>query len=277
MQIIQLQEPTFKSWMFKSGENQVRLTEKLENCVCIDYRYSGDSSLFQLAHAVDCLRRGGVKEISLFCPYFPGARQDRACSIGDSLGAKVYADFINSLGFVRVDVLDAHSDVVPALVNNCFNHTNHRIVLDAIRKKDRSMKSYLVSPDAGANKKVFTLNDFLRYQGVHLEVIRADKKRNPENGKIEGTQVFANDLNGSVCFIVDDIISGGKTFMSLADELHSIGASGIHLIVSHHEGVASERELKEHHIDSLTCTNSLPASCITDSEFTTILPITPCL
>ena len=166
---LSLQDPVFKSWMFKSGENQVRLCKPLgTDTVEIDYRYTGDSSLFQLAHAVDCLRRHGVKRLSLFCPYFPGARQDRACAYGDSLGAKVYADFINSLGFERVRVFDAHSDVVPALINNCENRANYKFVADAIRKHGRTLQSYLVSPDAGANKKVFSLNECLRFDGIHL-------------------------------------------------------------------------------------------------------------
>lgn len=276
MQVIKLQDPTIKHWTFKSGENQTRLTELVSDQVKLDFRYSGDASLLRLAHAVDSLRRGGVTRLSLFCPYFPGARQDRACYEGDSLGVKVYADFINSLRFDDVEVFDAHSDVVGAVVNNCRVRPNHDFVVGCLEQAGLRWGAFnLVSPDAGANKKVFSLASHLRANKFGVAVVRADKKRNPENGEIEGTQVFADSLLGSTCVIVDDIISGGRTFTSLATELHRLGASRVLLIVSHHEGVASERALRENHIHGVYTTDSLPLACLNPSNFTHILPLTP--
>lgn len=276
LSVLNLNAPALKHWMFKSGENQVRLTEPIEGHVKIDFRYSGDASLFKLSHAVDCIRRNGVKNLSLFCPYFPGARQDRACYEGDSLGVKVYADFINSLRFDDVEVFDAHSDVVGAVVNNCRVRPNHGFVVSSLERAGLRWGAFnLVSPDAGANKKVFSLASYLRTKEFGVTVVRADKKRNPENGEIEGTQVFADSLLGSTCVIVDDIISGGRTFTSLATELHRLGASSVLLIVSHHEGIADERTLRESHIHGVYTTDSLPLACLNASDFTHILPLIP--
>jgi len=265
---IKIDSEHFKCWTFKSGENQVRLVNKPDGKTCIDFRYTGDQSLFVLAQAVDALRRSGLNNLNLFIPYFPGARQDRICANGDSLAVKVYADFINSLKFDSVEVFDPHSDVVCAVVNNSTATSNHVFVGKALEALDLA-NPVLVSPDAGANKKVFALAQLL----MASKVVRADKKRNPATGEITGTTVFEESLHHCDCVIVDDIISGGRTFMSLAEELMRKGASSVHLIVSHHEGVASEAALKSSGIASVTTTDSLPSACLSENNFTKIIQL----
>lgn len=269
--ILSLSDPAFKSLLFKSGENQVRAIGYFnsETPVTLDFRYIGDSSLFKLAQSADALRRLGVQKLNLFCPYFPGARQDRVCAPGDSLTIKVYADFVNSLKFDHVTVFDPHSDVTPALLDRVRVVNNHNFVEAVIEELD--LRNYLlVSPDAGANKKVFSLAAKLGFP----EVIRADKKRDPSTGSLTGTTVFSDNLNNRDCLIVDDIISGGRTFMNLAEELRKKNAGNIYLAVSHHEGVAQEPELRKSGITEVFTTDSLPLACLSpDSTYTKIVSL----
>ena len=257
-----------KSFTFKSGESQVQLLNQLSGSVEIFFYYRGDASLISLIMLVDALRSPGqlVTDISLVIPYFPGGRQDRRCNDGESFSARVYADIINALGFTEVTVFDAHSEVTAAVLNRCVVEKNHRFVQKAINSEP---KDYcLVSPDAGANKKVFGLAQYLGGP----RVIRADKIRDTKDGKIVDTEVFADDLTGLRLIIVDDIISGGRTFIELAKKLKQKNAAVIELITSHDEGIAEEHVLKDAGIDRFITTNSLTATRAT-TEFSKVFDI----
>ena len=259
---------TIKHFIFKSGENHIQLLNDYSgHQLDLFFQYSGDQSLFKLAMIVDALKRQGYVDLSLVIPYFPGARQDRVCNSGEALSVKVYADFINNMGFRKVSVFDPHSDVVAAVVNNCRVVKNHAFVAKAIEKHPSNY--VLVSPDAGANKKIF---DLAKHLGGP-RVIRADKIRNVVDGAIIGTEVYADDLTGETCYIVDDICSGGRTFVELAKKLKEKNAAKIILIVSHYEGVANKELLKQSGINNVITTNSLPNACMTSGDFLKVLNI----
>ncbi len=63
--------------------------------------------------------------------------------------------------------------------------------------------------------------------------IRADKSRNMATGQITETVVYADDLTGKACVIVDDLCDGGRTFIELAKVLRAKGAAKIALVVTH--------------------------------------------
>jgi ribose-phosphate pyrophosphokinase len=239
----------FQQMMFPSAENHVRIENEKEirvsDVVRFVFQYQQDSELVQLMMLVDAVRRlnNNVK-LHLNIDYFPGSRQDRVCYAGEALSVKVYADIINSLNFDKVYVVDPHSDVVGALVKNIHIISNTGFVesvLHLVLKEKRN--ATIISPDAGANKKIFNLCKQLNH--LDLTVVRADKKRDTKDGKILGTEVFVDDLQGEDCFIVDDIVSYGNTFMRLAEVLKQKGAGNIYLIVSHHEGVANVQKLRD--------------------------------
>lgn len=257
-----------KHFLFKSGENHVQLLNDYSGHeIDLFFKYGGDGSLFKLAMIVDALKGQGYVDLSLTIPYFPGARQDRVCNIGEALSVKVYADFINNMGFRKVSVFDAHSDAVAAVVNNCRVVKNWEFVRDHIC--EHSSNYSLVSPDAGANKKIFDLAKFLGGPNV----IRADKIRDVKDGKIIGTEVFAGDLSGQTLYIVDDIASYAGTFKALAKELKKKNAAKIILIVSHYEGVADKQSLKDSGIDKVITTDSLPNGCLVSDGFLEVAPI----
>lgn len=241
----------YTQFCFGAGENHIRLTQPTASKVRVLFRYQGDASVVQLMLLTDALKRAGATSIDLLVPYFPGARQDRVCNSGEPLSAKVYADLINSQGFSSVSVFDPHSDVTPALLNRVHVIKNHRFVSDAVAALGPAIT--LVSPDAGANKKIFELSAVLG----GLPVIRADKIRDVRDGKIIATEVFADTLQGRTCVIVDDICAGGRTFIELAKKLKEKAAERIVLVVSHYEGSANAALLQQSGIDQVICTDSL--------------------
>ena len=231
----------FKAFDFNGGEPHLQITEPLKDSdsVMITLRPQRFRDIGLLLLAVDALRRMGILHLELFIPYFPAARQDRVMVPGEPLSVKVYADLINAQNFRKVYVFDPHSEVTSALLNQVTVIYNHQFVKKCIgRKKDL----LLISPDGGALKKIYKVSQFLG--GV--PVVECSKIRDVKNGQLTGFTVYADDLEGKPCCIVDDICDGGGTFLGLAQKLKEKNSGPIYLIVSH--GIFSKgfEELKKH-------------------------------
>lgn len=112
---------------------------------------------------------------------------------------------------------------------------------------------YLISPDAGSNKKIYDLAKSIGYDG---EIIRCDKLRDIPTGQIIETIVYKNDLGGKDAIIVDDICDGGKTFIELAKVLKEKNVGKIYLVVTHGIFSAGFDSLGEY-FDGIYCTNSV--------------------
>jgi ribose-phosphate pyrophosphokinase len=64
-------------------------------------------------------------------------------------------------------------------------------------------------------------------------VVECSKSRDVKTGKLTGFKVYAEDLEGKDCLIVDDICDGGGTFIGLAGELKKKNAGNLYLAVTH--------------------------------------------
>ncbi len=218
----------FESFVFKGGEPHIKILEELmsEDEVTITIRIRSFNDVGMLLIATDALRRMEVENIHLVLPYFPAARQDRVMVVGESLSVKVYADIINAQNYKSITILDAHSEVAPALLNRVENISNHNFVTACLQNE----KDYvLISPDGGALKKIYKLSQFLN--GV--PVVECSKIRDVKTGRLSGFKVYAEDLEGKTCVIVDDICDGGGTFLGLAKELKEKKCGKLMLIVTH--------------------------------------------
>lgn len=218
----------FENFVFNGGEPHIKILEELttEDELTITTRIRRFNDVGMLLVATDALRRMDVEKIHLVLPYFPAARQDRVMVAGESLSVKVYSDLINAQDYRSVTILDAHSEVTPSLLNRVKNIPNHQFVTACLQNE----KDYiLISPDGGALKKIYKLAQFLN--GV--PVVECSKMRDVKTGKLSGFKVYADNLEGKTCVIVDDICDGGGTFLGLAKELKEKNCGKLILIVSH--------------------------------------------
>lgn len=222
-------EIAFEHFMFSGGEPHIKIHADFDRTtpVSVTQRLNSFNDLGLLCLATDALQRIGAKLDTLVIPYFPAARQDRVMIPGEPLSVKVYADIINTLNFKKVIVFDAHSEVTPALLNNCEVVTNHHFIQQVITKIAKEV--ILISPDGGALKKIYKVSEFLG----GIDVVECSKSRDVKTGKLTGFKVYENDLHGKACLIVDDICDGGGTFMGLAKELKNKNAGSLYLAVSH--------------------------------------------
>ena len=188
--------------------------------------------------ANQALKEIGVKSVSLYVPYFMGARSDRKFKEGGVNYLKsVICPIINSQEFSSVVTLDPHSDVLEACLNNYKKINNFELVRNSLTEIDNKNgaqdRIVLVSPDGGALKKIY---DVAEEFGVN-NIVTAMKHRDIKTGKITHTEVPLSDSRyyKDVNFvIVDDICDGGRTFIELAKAIREkVTDAKIYLVVTH--------------------------------------------
>lgn len=265
----------YKISQFPDGQQTVDLIQwndllRYEDAVKISSRLNSFKDLELIICATAAVRNiKPNREIALYVPYFMGARSDRKFVEGGVNYLKqVICPIINSLNFVTVITLDPHSDVLEACLNNyekLDNHTLAKYALSNIDNKNNAQERIcLVSPDAGAYKKIF---DVAKKFGIQ-NVITANKVRDMRTGKIISTEV--PNLPGSVgddlqYVIIDDICDGGRTFNELAKAIRAQRADAkIYLVVTHGIFSAGFKELSRN-FEHIYTTNSYRD--IADNEY----------
>lgn len=171
---------------------------------------------------VDALTMRGNPPIILNLPYVPGARQDRMNSEGDYLFTlKSVAKMINDRNFLEVFVLDPHSDVTCALLNNARAVSAREIIRKHL-SYCHGLWDAVVAPDAGAAKRAGDVAQLLQ-----IPVYQAWKTRDIKTGKITGFGMekpkLPNDRETGHLLVVDDICDGGGTFVGLGGIISTYG------------------------------------------------------
>jgi len=259
------------SFLFSGGECHVRLPSVSRRAVTVYAQLTNSDAIMELLLVADALKRQtpGV-DIDLTIPYFPYARQDRVCNPGEAFSLKVMARLINSLGCKTVTIYDPHSDVTSALIDRCVVKS----LVDLIKPTQLvdfivTNQLTIVSPDAGAEKKVHAVAQFIYDLYPAIDIVHASKIRNTADGKIISTQV-AGQIKYQDYLILDDICDGGKTFIELAKKLKKLGARNIYLYVSH--GIFSKGfdELRKY-FSHLFCYQTVNCTVPVDINFLTLL------
>ena len=217
---------------FPDGTQSIVFPDYIPTSEMIDlsWFYDSDEELFTLACVMDWLKRKKAPFVRLFLPYVPNARMDRIKEENQNFSLKIFANFINSLGFDRVDVFNVHSNVSEALINNIYTTLPEGDVYRVINKYNPDV---IFFPDEGACKRYSDLNVVKKSD---LPITFGIKKRDFKTGKILGLDVVSDiDLTGKKVLIIDDICSAGGTFKFSAMKLKELGASDVALYVSHCE------------------------------------------
>lgn len=237
---------------FPDGTILMKQNYPISNEPAITWRYENDRELVALIYLTNHLRNLGCKYIDLYMPYIPNARQDRVKNPEDIFTLKYFSEIINSLKFRTVYVLDPHSTVSEALINNIHIYSA-KPWIDVVINKLNVKTTVSFDPINVNSKLKYSLTMFYpdegamkRYAGiVNLPYAFGIKKRNWETGQIEGLEVAGavDQIRGKDILIVDDICSRGGTFYHSAKKLKELGANDIYLYISHCENTILEGEL----------------------------------
>ena len=228
-----------------------------DSTIHIAWNYENDAELFTII----CLARKYASQTKvLIMPYLPHARMDRIKNYDTEVFTlKYFCDTINDLKFDRVIILDAHSNVGPALLNNCENKDIRNemkyAISDIIQRNNSEDNVVLFFPDEGSMKRYSEFSPLPYGFGI--------KQRDWETGRIKGLKIQSDiDLRGKDVLIVDDICSYGGTFAHAAKALREAGVNKIYLYVTHCEenilkgAIFNDPECK---IEGIYTTTSLPA------------------
>lgn len=232
-------------------------------CLEINWYYESDAELFYLM-VLKKHYENLVYYIELFLPYIPNARMDRVLNSEEVFTLKYFCEFINWLRFDSVIVLDAHSNVAPALLNNCTNLHPIKYIRNAIDYvcEDKTISeenSVLYFPDYSAAKKYSVLIPEMPYcYGI--------KNRDWKTGKILGLDVITNgiDLKQKTVLMIDDIVSYGGSMKYGADKLKELGVDKIFAYATHTENSVLDKNkgtllksLENNTVERLFTTDSL--------------------
>lgn len=240
---------------FSNGEIRINV-DSVENAAenytgdawVVEWKYQNNDDFFKLAllkDTLDELLQLQQPIISLCIYYMPYSRMDRKMSLL-SMSLKTATNLINSLNFNSVYLLDAHSDVTPALLNNSsdmlsridYVDKNNTYSLNTLLNdyhakvfKEENFDEHvdtILYPDFGAQKRATT---------TYKNELVAMKKRNLDTGKIIHFELFGEIPTEGRIFIIDDLCSYGNTFVNIAKALIEKGfpKEQLVLVVTHAE------------------------------------------
>lgn len=227
--------PNGETLMVHDELNLVRVnTGRIENEVI--FKYENDSDLIKLMILKQYLDTFDI-EANLLITYMPYSRMDRSEN-NSPFTLKYISKFINSLNFYEVIIIEPHSDVTCALVENAWAEYINFDLVEKV-KKDVGFDNdgdYIVFPDAGASK---------RYSKMKAKnVLVGHKHRDFETGKIQSLELVGSVVHKpNKAIIVDDLSSYGGTFVHTAKALYELGFNEVYLLVCHSENSIFKGEL----------------------------------
>jgi ribose-phosphate pyrophosphokinase len=220
----------------------------------IYWNYENDEECMRLYYIVKHIKEHVPNaNIVLTMPYLPNARMDRTKDKKEVFTLKYFCEFINSLDFAKVRILDPHSDVGVALLNHVEVMTDYleMLINNAVNKAFEDVddeNALIFFPDAGAMKRYKDMKAF-----KHMDMVYGQKQREWKTGKILGVDIMDKNgerlvskgslpLEGKSILMVDDIISYGGTLYHCALRLKELGADKIYAYATHTENSVLDME-----------------------------------
>jgi ribose-phosphate pyrophosphokinase len=179
-----------------------------------------------------------VEDVYLFCPYLPGARQDRP-QPGFALSSAIYARTLRGR-IHHLTAVDVHSEKAELIYQKAFalqnKHYFSTIGAEKILPGHLGFKpDIILAPDEGAVPRVTRMAEKLGVTDVRF----CRKKRDPKTGKLAGFDVgLWSDQSpadqGKHILISDDICDGGGTFLGIVEAIAKMAYTvKFHLYVTH--------------------------------------------
>ena len=209
-----------------------------------------------------------VNSITLICPCFPYARQDKKDNSRVCISARDIADLFTIAGINRIVCFDLHSHQIQGFFNipcdnfYCINMIHEYLVknynINQQFKKTLDSKFVIIAPDEGALKRVQVYANKFK---MPFMVVSKERDYSQVN-KVERAVLIGEKkyLEGRTAIIVDDMIDTGGTVIKVGELLMSKGAKDVIVIVTH--GILSDPAIyrinKSDFIKEVVVSDSLP-------------------
>ena len=216
--------------VFPDGEKRIRILEYIadEDVILVACRDDDpDTFYFEIFFIVDALKRSGARKVILAIPYLSYQRQDHMFREGEAVSLDVVAETLERVGVDVIITFDLHSIKIPEEFSIPVHHLSALPLfaqeIEKIGKKD----AVLVSPDMGGVRRIKIISEMLS----DLPFASVEKSRNLSTGEISSTEI--EGIVARKVFIVDDMISTGKTIIASAELLAQKGAEEIYVFATH--------------------------------------------
>jgi ribose-phosphate pyrophosphokinase len=251
---------------FEDGEHKVRPLEAVAgNDVYIVHSLHGgpvespNDKLCRLLFFIGALRDAGAENVTAVVPYLCYARKDRRTKPNDPVTIRYVAALFEAVGTNAIVTLEVHNE---AAFENAFRCrtialTAAPLLIERIRAIAGDDKICVVSPDLGGGKRADLLRESLE-AAIGRPVTKAFVEKHRSAGVVSG-DLFAGDVAGATCIIVDDLISTGGTLVRAAKAARARGARKVIACVAHGLFMpGSEETLADPAIDRIIVADAVP-------------------
>ena len=265
---------------FADSETYVRFSESVRGCdafVIQSMNDPVDHHLMQQLIMVDALKRASAKRITVVCPFYPYARQDKKSLGREPITAKLVADLYEAAGADRVMSVDLHTGQIQGFFNVPFDHLTAWPLLTDYFVDMIEDDFVIVSPDAGrvrlAEKWVQHLSEFHELNG---QVAFLHKRRRIDVRNQSETLAVVGEVKDKLCIVVDDMIDTAGTLCNGAETVMAAGALDVYAAATH--AILSEPavdRIKNSVIKQVVVTNTLPIPSEKQFDKLVVLSIAP--
>ena len=213
---------------FADNEMGPSFNESIRGCevFLVQSTFPPAEHLMELMLMVDAAKRASAHKVVIVMPYMGYARQDRKDKPRVSIGAKVVANIIQSVGTDRLMTCDLHAGQIQGFFDIPVDHLDGATVLAPYIKSLNLENLIFASPDVGG---VVRTRAFAKKFGA--EIVVCDKMRLRAN-EIASMQVIG-DVKGMNVVFVDDMVDTAGTICKAAELVMERGALSVRAVVTH--------------------------------------------
>jgi ribose-phosphate pyrophosphokinase len=214
---------------FSDGEFQPNFNESVRGCdiFLIQSTFPSSDNLVELLLMIDAAKRASAHYITAVIPYYGMARQDRKDKPRVSIGSRVVADLLTTVGASRVITMDLHAPQIQGFFQIPVDHLDPSVIfIPYIKSLKIGADLIIASPDMGSSARARTYA-----KALNCDMVVVDKERRRANEIASMTLI--GDVKGRHVVMVDDIIDTGNTLAKAAALLLEKGALSVRAMCTH--------------------------------------------
>ncbi|TAM92139.1 MAG: ribose-phosphate diphosphokinase [Jatrophihabitans sp.] len=266
------------AYEFANGEIFIKSNESVRGAdafVIQSFTAPINEWLMETLILLDSLKRASAKRITVVCPFYPYARQDKKHRGREPISARLVADLFKTAGADRVMAVDLHTAQIQGFFDGPVDHLFAMPLLAGyVRGRYDHEDLVVVSPDTGRVRSAEQWADKLG----GLEIAFVHKTRDVDSANHVVANRVVGDVAGRCCLVIDDMIDTAGSITKAADLLFAEGATQVVIAATHGIFSAPATDaLKNSRVSEVIVTNTLPIRPEQEFDKLTVLSIAPLL
>jgi ribose-phosphate pyrophosphokinase len=216
---------------------------------------TSSDNIMETLLVIDAAKRADCKSFTLISPFQGYSRQDKTDHLRSSIGSKMLADILETVGMSRIITVDLHASSIQGFYDVPIIHLNgNKIFIEHIRKNQIEDLT-IIAPDQGAVKRA---SDFCKaFPESTFAMINKKRVKPNEIHSME----LVGDVEGRNVVIVDDMADTLGTLKKASELIMEKGAKSVRAIATH--GILSGAAMENLYTSQLTelmVSDSIPST-----------------